>query len=55
MTKSRIAGAFATVLFLCAALGTANAQAAAGAEASSTYKYSSPIAPGVAVPDKLDS
>jgi hypothetical protein len=55
MTKSRIAGAFATALFLCAGLGTASAQAAAGAEPSSTYKYSSPIAPGVAVPDEIDS
>jgi hypothetical protein len=55
MTKSRIAGAFATALFLFAGLCTASAQAAAGAEPSSTFKYSSPVAPGVAVPDKLES
>jgi hypothetical protein len=55
MTKSRIAGAFATALFLCIGCGTVSAQSRTGAEAQQAYKYSSPIAPGVAVPDKLES
>jgi hypothetical protein len=55
MTKSRIAGALATALFLSIGLGTVSAQSVADAQASPTYKYSSPIAPGVAVPDRLDS
>ena len=55
MTKSRIAAAFATALFLSVGLGTVSAQSVAGAEASPTYKYSTPIASGVAVPDRLES
>jgi len=55
MTKSRVAAAFATALFLSVGLGTASAQSVAGAQASPAYKYSAPIAPGVAVPDKLES
>ncbi len=55
MTKSHIAGAFATALFLFAGLGTVSAQSLPGAQASPAYKYSTPIAPGVAVPDKVES
>ena len=55
MTKSHVAVAFAAALFLFVGLGTVSAQSVAGAQASPAYKYSAPIAPGVAVPDKLES
>ena len=55
MNRPRIVGAFATALLLAIGLGTASAQPAIGADAPSAYKYSTPIAPGVAVPDRLES
>ena len=55
MTKSRIAGAFATALLLSVGLSTVSAQSLTSAEAAPAYKYSTPIAPGVAVPDRLES
>ena len=55
MNRSRIVGASATALLLAIGIGTASAQPAIGADAPSAYKYSTPIAPGVAVPDMLES
>ena len=55
MNRPRIVGAFATALLLVIGIGTASAQSAASAEAPSAFKYSTPIAPGVAVPDRLES
>jgi len=55
MKRSRIVGACATALLLAIGIGTSSAEQASGANAPSAYKYSTPIAPGVAVPDKVES
>ena len=55
MNRFSIVGAFATALLLAIGIGTTSAKPATGADAPSAYKYSTPIEPGVAVPDKLDS
>jgi hypothetical protein len=55
MTVSHHARAFVAALVLSLGLGTAVAESPAGVAASPGYQYSTPIAPGVAVPDRVET